>query len=178
MPLEFDSPNIEAFVSLLTEHQARLSNFLHALVPDDHAVQDLLQRTNLVLWRKSQDYEPGTNFWAWASRIAYYETLRYRRSMHREKLVFNDDILEKICQVAERRSLGQESRRRALRSCLEKLPQRQREFIRQRYTESVSLGTIGGRFGVTANAVGKVLQRARVSLLECIERAVAQEQAS
>jgi len=93
----------ERFVALLSQHQTRLSHFLETLVPGFQAAQDLLQDTNLVLWRKRLEFEEGSNFWAWACSIAHYEVLHYRRSQQRSKLVFGDTFVERLADVSERR---------------------------------------------------------------------------
>ena len=40
--------------------------------------EDVLQEANLVLWRKFDQYQEGTNFFAWACQIIRYEVLKYQ----------------------------------------------------------------------------------------------------
>ena len=44
-----------------------------------------------------------TNFNAWACRIAYFRVLNYRRKKSREKLVFDDDVLDYLAERQEDR---------------------------------------------------------------------------
>ena len=87
----------EEFVRLLTEAQGPVYGYLLTLIPDRNRARDLLQETNITLWKKAATFEEGTNFNAWACKIAYFHVLSFRRKMAREKLVFDDDILDYIC---------------------------------------------------------------------------------
>ena len=41
------------------------------------------------------NFQPGTNF-NWASTVAHYQIMAYRKSMARERLVFTDDVFHVI----------------------------------------------------------------------------------
>ena len=166
----------ERFVALMNQHQARLGSFVESLVPDYQAAQDVLQDTNLILWRKREDFHEGTNFWAWVCSIAFHEVQHFRRSQSRSKLIFGDELTEQLADVSERRLESHEDRCRLLRICFEKLPERQQATVKQRYSGTVSIGDIARRQNMTTNAISKLLQRARASLLDCMEQLMAQEE--
>ncbi|MDF1745393.1 MAG: sigma factor, partial [Gimesia sp.] len=46
------SDNTEQFVQQLTENQNRLYGYVYSLLGDHSRAEDVLQETNLVLWRK------------------------------------------------------------------------------------------------------------------------------
>ena len=50
-----------------------------SVLPNRTDVDDLLQETNLVLWREFESFEIGTNFTAWAYRIAHNQVLAWRK---------------------------------------------------------------------------------------------------
>jgi RNA polymerase sigma-70 factor (ECF subfamily) len=50
-------PPDEQFVRLLTTHQSRLAGFIFALMASGDGAQDVLQETNLVLWRKAGEFD-------------------------------------------------------------------------------------------------------------------------
>ncbi len=171
-----DSPDdVERFVKLLSQHQSRLANFIGAIVPDHQAAQDLLQDTIVVLWRKRDEYKDDSSFWAWACKVAYYEVQHYRRSAARSKLVFSGELVEHIADTAQQRYESNGDRVRALRNCLEKLPQKHRDIVHQRYSGTTSVGQIARQQKSSVNAVSKLLQRARLELLQCVEKTLAQE---
>jgi RNA polymerase sigma-70 factor, ECF subfamily len=81
------------FVQLLIEAQPTIEAYVRAVVPDASRARDVVQETNLVIWRKADEFVEGTNFLGWCVRIAYFEVIRYRRSLAREKLLFDDDVV-------------------------------------------------------------------------------------
>ena len=56
----------EQFVRNLTDCQPRLYAFILSLLPNRDDASDVLQDTNLVIWRRSAEFTDGTNFVAWA----------------------------------------------------------------------------------------------------------------
>ena len=64
------SVNADEFVRLLGECQVRLRAYLSSLLYGGSDVDDVLQDVAALLWHKIGDYQPGTNFGAWACRVA------------------------------------------------------------------------------------------------------------
>jgi RNA polymerase sigma-70 factor (ECF subfamily) len=60
------------FVELYLRHQRSIYAFISRLVQNYDESEDLLQKTGLVLWRKFNQFEPGTDFLAWARQIAKF----------------------------------------------------------------------------------------------------------
>src|SRR5437868_4635179 len=81
---------------LMTQHQRRIFAYIHALVPDRHDAEDLLQETSMVIVEKFQEFEPGTDFVAWAFQIAWWRVRAARQKFARSKVVFDDDVLESV----------------------------------------------------------------------------------
>ena len=94
----------DEFVTLLTQAQQTLYACILSLLPDRVAANDVLQETNLTLWHKAEDFEPGTNFLAWATRIARYHVLNYRRKRQRDRLVFDEALFAELCDRQAARS--------------------------------------------------------------------------
>ena len=65
------------FVRLLTGQQRQLYLYIIALLPNPTDVDDVLQATNMVLWSKADEFEPGSDFGAWARRVAHFEVLAF-----------------------------------------------------------------------------------------------------
>lgn len=158
----------ESFAALVASHQARLLGYVRSLIGDVQTARDVLQETNMVLLRKEQDFELGTNFTAWALRVAYFEVLTWRRTMGRERLIFDDETVHRIAEQAEKMTLHEEQRRDALRLCLKKLPKRQHEVVSQCYFDDGSVAEIAERSGVKANAISQLLFRAKRNLARCV----------
>ena len=48
----------EQFVQQLAEHQSRLFGYVYSMLGDHSRAADVLQETNLVLWRKNAEFDP------------------------------------------------------------------------------------------------------------------------
>ena len=56
---------VEEFMTLLTANHRRIFQHILAMCPSLQDAEDVLQETNLVLWRKFSQYQRGTSFLAW-----------------------------------------------------------------------------------------------------------------
>lgn len=166
----------EQFVQLVISHQPRLRAFIRSLVPDRSAAADVLQETNLVLWRKSDEFELGTNFAAWMFRIARLQVMAARKSGRRHPMSFDDALIDRIADAAEQRSSLVEARREALGDCLAKLTEDQRAMIVARYTESKSPTEIAQSCDRPVGSIRQTLYRIRLALAECIDNTLAEEE--
>lgn len=59
------SQQLQEFVTELTANQGRIRAFLVSLMPGSPDIGDILQETNIVLWKSRARYKPGSNFLAW-----------------------------------------------------------------------------------------------------------------
>lgn len=164
----------DEFVGMLTASQPALYACILSLIPDRTAAHDILQESNLTLWHKADDFEPGTNFMAWASRIARYHVLNHRRKLQRDRLVFDEALFAELCERQSARAEDTSRYAELLRECLEKLPHDQRELVEERYTPGGSVKQIAKLRGQTAGAVSQMLYRIRESLLNCVSQRLAE----
>ena len=133
-------------------------------------MDDVLQDINAVLWEKADEFELGTEFWAWSSQIALFKVLNQVRKYGRERLVFDVATVERLADVAQQRLQELDSRREALEGCLNKLAPPQRQLIDLRYVDGHAIDRIAETVGRSAGAVRQTLYRIRAVLLECIQR--------
>lgn len=166
----------EEFADQMAAHQGRLESFIRAVTGDADAARDILQDTNVVLLRKSRDYRPGTNFAAWAFRVARFEILSWRRRAGRSRLTFDDELVERMAGTAQAQDDLYLRRVEVLRECLSRLPERQREVIRLRYLEDWSVTDLARKTGENANAVSQLLFRARQNLFHAMQAALEAEE--
>ena len=159
----------EEFILELTEVQQRLFGFLFKRLADREQAREVLQRTNLVLCRKADNYEPGTNFKAWAMTVANYEVLAYRKTQVRERLVFTDEVDAMLGPDGDGRSPAQSDRVAHLNHCLQGMSLKNRELIEWRYQGERTMEKIAEEIGSTIGAVKVKLHRLRRQLLSCIQ---------
>ena len=159
----------EEFILELTEVQQRLLGFLFKRLADREQAREVLQRTNLVLCRKADNYELGTNFKAWAMTVANYEVLSYRKTQVRERLVFTDEVDALLGPDSDGRSLTQSDRVTHLNHCLQGMSSKNRELLDWRYQGDRTMEKIAEEIGSTIGAVKGKLHRLRRQLLGCIQ---------
>jgi len=160
----------DAFVQLMTEHQGRLFAYVYSLLGNPDAANDVLQEVNVVLWRDSKEFRAGSNFKAWAFRVAHFQVMAWRQRQIRDRLVFEDDMLEVLANGAREADEMFDRRQERLTGCLEKLTPQHREMIRRRYAEGRSLQDLAAERGMTANAMMQALFRIRQRLMQCVSR--------
>jgi RNA polymerase sigma-70 factor (ECF subfamily) len=165
----------ERFLQLFLAHERRIFAFLLALVPVWSDAEDLLQETSVVMWRKLDEFEPGTDFAAWALSIARYQVLNYRKKQRRDRVLFSDQALEMLAEQMATLSRGADARRDALENCLKKLNPRDRELVQLRYQPGATTQKVAEHVGRSIQAVYKSLNRIHGQLLSCIRRTLSSE---
>ena len=129
-------PSIETqkqLMRLMTQHQRRIFSYIFTLVPTRADAEDILQETSVVICEKFAQFQPGTDFAAWACQIAYWEVRRARQRFARSKVVFNQEVLDAVAQTASSMLEEVNERHEALAHCLRKLHPRDRELVITRY---------------------------------------------
>ncbi len=173
-PAVSQSPSAE-FIQLFTKTQRPVFLYILSLVPRPVDAEEILQEANLIVWTKSHQFQPGTNFRAWACQIAYYEVLKYRERKQRDKLHFNPELLEMIAAESVQQAELLDRRRQALAECLQKLKDADRALIQTRYSPDGEGPGIADQLGRPINSIYQSLSRIRKVLLECINRRLAAE---
>lgn len=163
------------FVQIFTKYQRRLFLLILAQVHDPVDAEEVLQNVNVIIWKKSGQFQAGSNFIAWAATIANYEVLKFRAKRSRERLVFSDEFLATVSAEAIERSDELERRRAALKDCIRKLRASDRDLIEQRYAPGETGKNLAEQIGRPSNSVYQSLGRIRRTLLECINRRMASE---
>ncbi|MFC4991480.1 sigma-70 family RNA polymerase sigma factor [Rubritalea tangerina] len=157
------------FISLITEHQAVLRAYIISLMPGSPYTGDVLQETNLVLWEKMDQFQPGSNFRAWAFTIARFQSLNYRRKLEKQGARFlSEDLADILAEQTIEEAPKTERRIKALELCLGKLKAPDRELIERRYHSDKDLNTYAEEVGRTAGALRVNLHRLRNNLRKCI----------
>ncbi len=167
-----------AFVREVTANQRRLYAFILSLVRRPSDADDVLQETNLVLWQKSAEFTPGTNFVAWAFQIARFQVMALRKRQKRTHESFNDELIDLLARDAESRVDDDEVRRSALRNCIQKLRPEHATLIAERYEPGACVNDMAERAGKSPKALSEQLARVRATLLKCVSRTLAAEDRS
>ena len=170
-PVEHQHAEDSSIVGLLTDCQLSLRLYVRGLMPGDPSAGDVIQQANARIWEKRDEFEPGTNFKAWAMAIARYEVLNQRKRQARDaRLSFSSELEETIAAEMIQISDDLAERQAALRECMKSLKPANRELLVRRYASRESLADFASRMGRSVGGVKVTLHRLRSSLAECIER--------
>lgn len=170
--------NASEFVRLLAEHERRLAGYIHILVPAWQDAEDVLQDTKLRLWQQFDSFRPDADFGAWAIAIANYMVRSYRRDAGRERVRFNDALLEKISRhiPAVSSSSREDNRTLALLECMKLLSDASRSLLHRFCAGNQKIREIARELGQTPSAAYSALFRVRWSLFECVQKRLQEEE--
>ena len=160
------------FIEALTRHQPALEAFCHAQLANREDAREAMQATCVKLWEKSTDWNPNTEFLPWAFTVARFTILSHYRDQQRDRLVFDEDVVQAMADEIDEAAAAFENRREALSECIKKLGHRQRRLLHDHYTASQSLREIAQATGKSLSAVKMTLLRVRQQLSACIERKI------
>jgi RNA polymerase sigma-70 factor (ECF subfamily) len=164
------SEHNEQVVQLLIGVQRPLHAYILTLLPNRDAAGDVLQETNLVLWRKSGQFDIGTNFFAWACRIAEFQVRAWVRDKNRDPLELEEDLLKTLAHEASEEVPALTDQHNLLQRCIGKLSDRDQDLLKQRYSQGASVKQLAATGGKTVNAISRALYRIRGLLLDCVNR--------
>lgn len=155
--------------------QNRLYGYIYSLIGDHHRAADVLQETNLVLWRKAAEFRPEADFIPWAFAIARFQVMANLRDQGRDRCILDPELLDLVGEELVEVASEFEEMRDALRNCLSKLPSKSKAMIDSRYFGGRSIKELAGELNKTADATKTALMRIRKGLRVCVQREMAKE---
>lgn len=158
----------ESIIALITKNQGALRGYIYTLMPDPALVDDVLQETNLVIWRKASEYDPARSFMPWACRIAYFQVKAARRDNSRDRHIFDSELVDILAAEGETATVYPSDLDSALRDCLAELPEQKRQLILSRYHPDSSVKDLADSRNETPGALSVELHRIRRTLESCI----------
>jgi RNA polymerase sigma-70 factor (ECF subfamily) len=173
---EFSVHRVRQFGELLADCHRDLFTFIYSLVQHHADAEDVYQQVAVVLWKKFDTFEIGTNFAAWATTVAHNVARDFIRARKRNAITFSDDVLEAIA-AAYSANLGWKSSDAsdALDRCLEKLSEKDRSLVKRCYSQKRDFATIADEENRTIGAIYQAVCRIRKNLFLCVQRTLAQE---
>ncbi len=155
---------------LWTIAQPMVADYVHSLLRDHSAAQDVLQETALVMFRRFAEYDDMRPFVAWALGIARFQVLGLRRDLMRNPVVFDDEVLTAFTSTWAEMAPVASDRAGLLQPCLDRLAAHARRLVQLRYFDELNASEIAQRLGMAAAAVRVALQRIREQLRTCVEQ--------
>jgi RNA polymerase sigma-70 factor (ECF subfamily) len=172
------SSRTEEFLKLSMSAQRRLLAFILTLTPNQTDAEDLLQETTMVMWRRFDEYRPGSDFVAWGITIARYKVLNYRKKYATSHVQFSDDVLDVLQAEAPEMLKELDSRTEIIRKCLRKLEEKDISLIRLRYGKGLTFQSISEQVGRSAQSIHKSIARIHNAIIFCVRRTSTPEQAT
>lgn len=164
----------QAFLRHYSLHQGQICAFVNTFFRSQADIDEVLQETAIVLWRKFDDFQTGTNFFNWACSVARIEVLRYMRINARKTsaLPLDDSLVELLASERVNAQKDFDSHSDALKRCMAKLKQRDRELVQKCYQPGVNVKSIAELIDRPVNAVYQSLSRIRRLLHDCVTRSL------
>src|SRR6185295_5366658 len=125
--------NASDFVAHFIKVQSSLYAYLRTQISSRSDTEDVFQNVALVLWEKFGEFEPGTDFLAWAFQIARFKVLQYYREDARRRVVFSEEFLEVVATTSHSLVAKVSVMRQALADCMQKLRPADRDVIERCY---------------------------------------------
>lgn len=160
--------NSRQFLGLLMRHQVRIHTYVLYQVPNRNDAEDILQDTIVVMLDKFSEFKEGGNFLAWGIAIARYKIMTFRRKNSGSKLIFDDSIMDLIEEESTPILDSSIDEAEALKSCIKKLSDHHRKYLRLRYEKSLTYREIGRQIAISMQAVYKTMTRIHVLLFNCV----------
>ena len=165
----------DAFALLFEQHSRAVHAHVQTLVPNVHDAAEVFQETCKTLWEKFDQYQSGTDFRAWACRIAYYKVLKLRDRQYRSPQLFSPAFLDLVDEELIVMSDSLDARSEALARCREKLSQRDRDLLERFYKEGATTKRVASHLRLSVHQVYRAVRRIHEALLECINKTLTEE---
>lgn len=163
----------QEFMHLYVASERRIRAYIYTLVHNWSATEDLLQETAKVMWVKFSEFERGSDFAAWGLTIARFHVLNFIRRSD-QHTIFNTDLIEKLSDQAQI-YLKDDRRCEALRLCVAKLDEDDRQLIVLRYEIGATVKDVAQRVGRGVKRVYHSLNRIHYQLSLCVKRTLVME---
>lgn len=162
---------------LIRRSELRIRLYSAKVAPRPDMAEDIAQKAFLVALKNIETFDPTRDFALWMQGIVRnvarqeWERLALRSRVERDGLA---EYLEALAARPEPESQVDERWLKALRGCVEKLPDRSREIVSLHYSMGMSCRDVAGKIGTTVNAVKMAMVRIRAALRGCVKGKLAE----
>ncbi|MCE9552384.1 MAG: sigma-70 family RNA polymerase sigma factor [Planctomycetes bacterium] len=164
-----DAERTRAFLALHSRHARWIYGYLLSLARNQADAEDLFSETTTTLWEKFDQFDPATEFRAWACRVAQFKYLEWQKKLRRVPTPVDAAFLEAVTEahVASATTLDAAAR---LEECVAQLTEADRAVLKRRYEPGATVKSVAQVLGRSVHQVYRRLNRIHDMLLECIRR--------
>jgi len=153
-------------------HRTMLAAYVRAIVHDRNLAEDILADVSVEIVRSWGRYDPSRPFGPWARGLARRVALAGLRKHGKLPSLLDNGSLEALGAAID--AHGDEARlaerRAALKQCMERLPERDRDLLRQRYFDDRAYEDISRAVERSVGALYAAFSRIHKALRDCIQR--------
>lgn len=171
------SGDYQLFIKLYLANERRIYGYVRALIPNWSDVDDIIQETASVMWSKFNQFEKGTNFTAWALKIAHFQVLNYYKIRKNNRLYFSQQAIASLSDKIASKNQNIDERLSILRMCLQKLHANELSLIQMRYEPGSSTKSVSQRTGKELHVLYRLFNKIHAKLLLCIRRTLSEKEA-
>ena len=172
---EVETVDDKFFAVLVKEHQACLRGFVRSLGVDPDWVDDLAQDAFITAYREFNSYDSGRDFGKWLRGITRNLVRNEMRKQGRHRRILHEGLSQYLLALAENeKDQYDDTKLKALRDCLEYLPEKSRKLVRSRYYEGWDSTVLADKFEMKSDTVRQTLLRIRRKLYVCINHRIKQ----
>jgi RNA polymerase sigma-70 factor, ECF subfamily len=160
----------EAFKTLYKRMSRRVYAFALNRTRDEARAEEVLVDTMHEVWRKPMQFNGTSKLSTWILGIARYKILNsFREDKHGHE-VLTDELAEGVesGDLTPFEVLAEQQRSAAIRGCMAKLPEEQRECLHLAFFEDMSLAEIASLQECPENTVKTRLFHARRKIKNCL----------
>ena len=168
-----DNDRQREFLHLFSASASSLHAHVWCLCPNEDEANELFQELSYRLWTHFDRYDTSREFLPWARGVARNLVLEHYRGRKRSRTM-GEHTLDQVAALSEDLDDDATERRNALRQCIQKLAQKDRDLLHLRYEQQVKPKDIAAKSGKHVRQVYRWLARIHADLLTCIRRLVAE----
>jgi len=165
----------DEFVRLWTLHGQSVYAYLLALSSNRADADEIYQEVGMTLWKKFGQFTPGTNFEAWARRVALNKVRSFRQLRRHGTVLCSPEFLDAVDQTITEDIDVLNARHRAFVDCYNKLPARHKDLIDRRYQPGATPRSVAEQLGRSLDGVYQTLCRIHNALFDCVRKATMEE---
>lgn len=172
-----DRNRYDEFVELLQSNTGQILAYINALLLNWNDAEDVFQDVCVVLWQKFDEFQTGTNFLAWALRVAQFKARDFQKSRARRASLWSHELqAAMIGDLCDREAASAHAKLAMLADCIERLAQGDRQLVQVCYGDGISVRQIADQTGRSPQSVHNSLRRIRLALLHCVNRVLDREE--
>ena len=160
----------QLFFRLYNRVNARIYSVILIIVHNHNDAEDIQQDAASSMWEKFDQFEKGTNFEAWAIKIAKNKALEFIRKNKKSRMVFDDKYYDMISEYAEKETDDITENIHIVKKCMKKLSETDFKLLNLRFSKNISLKQISTITGRSSSSLCQSFSRILDLLKFCVAR--------